>query len=112
MKIGMVTPLDPRTGISIYSAILAVELKKLGEEVSIISPDNSSNQLPVNLEDIEVITPENYDSDDYDITHFQLANSNLHEFQLHLLNDHRRNLNKILIPSQRFMMHEILIHSI
>ncbi len=49
MKIGMVTPLDPRTGISIYSAILAVELKNLGEEVSIISPDNSSNQLPVNL---------------------------------------------------------------
>ena len=92
MKIGMVTPLDPRTGISIYSAILAVELKNLGEEVSIISPDNSSNQLPVNLEDIEVITPDDYDSDDYDVTHFQLANSNLHEFQLHLLDDHSKKL--------------------
>jgi len=92
MKIGMVTPQDPRTGISIYAAILAVELKNLGEEVSIITPDNSSNQLPVNLDDINIISPENYDTDDYDITHFQLANSNQHEFQLHLLDDHRKKL--------------------
>ena len=66
MKIGMVTPQDPRTGISIYAAILAAELKNLGEDVSIITPDNSSNQLPVNLDDIKIISPENYDADDYE----------------------------------------------
>ncbi len=92
MKIGMVTPQDPRTGISIYAAILVAELKNLGEDVSIITPDNSSNQLPVNLDDIKIISPENYDVDDYDITHFQLANSNLHEFQLHLLDKQSKKL--------------------
>jgi len=92
MNIGMITPLDPRTGISIYSAILAVELENLGEKVSIITPETSFNQLAVNLKDVNMISPENYDVDDYDVNHFQLANSNLHEFQLHLLDDHSEEL--------------------
>ncbi len=91
MKIGIVTPLDPRTGISIYSAILAVELENLGEDVSIIRPENSSN-LNVNNENIRLLSPENYEAENYDITHFQLANSNMHEFQLHLLDHHREKL--------------------
>ena len=41
MKIGIVTPLDPRTGISSYSQILAGELANLGEDVSLISPEIS-----------------------------------------------------------------------
>ena len=30
MKVGIVTPMDPRTGISTYSVSLAMELLKLG----------------------------------------------------------------------------------
>jgi glycosyltransferase involved in cell wall biosynthesis len=92
MKIGIVTPLDPKTGISIYAAILAVELQNLGKDVSIISPDNSFDNLPIKHEDINYISPNNYVPEDYDITHFQLASSNLHEFQLHLLDDHHKKL--------------------
>jgi glycosyltransferase involved in cell wall biosynthesis len=92
MKIGIVTPQDPKTGISIYSAILAVELQNLGKDVSIISPNNSIDKLPIKHEDINYISPNNYVPENYDITHFQLANSNLHEFQLHLLDDHHNKL--------------------
>lgn len=92
MKIGIVTPQDPKTGISIYSAILAVELQNLDNYVSIISPNNSNNKLPFNHDDINYVTPSEYASEDYDITHFQLANSKYHEFQLHLLDEHHKEL--------------------
>lgn len=92
MKVGIITPMDPRTGISNYSETLAIELLKLGEEVTIISPENSSNTLLVKQEKMHFILPENYDSNEYDVTHFQLANSPLHEFQLHILNDHLKEL--------------------
>ena len=82
MKIGIVTPLDPRTGISSYSQILADELANLGENVSLISPEISNPYID---EDIKFVSHEDYESEDYDITHFQMANSHLHEFQLHLL---------------------------
>ena len=59
--------------------------------MSIISPNNSIDKLPIKHEDINYISPNNYVPEDYDITHFQLANSNLHEFQLHLLDDHHNN---------------------
>src|ERR1035438_3678164 len=95
MKIGIVTPQDPKTGISMYSASLAVELKNLGNDVSIISPNNSTDKLPIKHEDIDYISPNKYASEDYDITHFQLANSNLHEFQLHLLDDHHKELKNM-----------------
>ena len=92
MKIGIVTPQDPKTGISIYSAILAVELQNLDNDVSIISPNNSYDKLPFNHDDIDYVSPSKYASEDYDITHFQLANSKYHEFQLHLLDDHHKEL--------------------
>lgn len=82
MKIGIVTPLDPRTGISSYSQILAGELANLGENVSLISPEISNPYID---KDIKFVSHEDYESEDYDITHFQMANSHLHEFQLHLL---------------------------
>lgn len=83
MKIGIVTPLDPRTGISSYSQILAGELANLGEDVSLISPEISKQFFTD--DDVKFVSQENYESDDYDIIHFQMANSHLHEFQLHLL---------------------------
>jgi glycosyltransferase involved in cell wall biosynthesis len=92
MNIGIVAPLDPRTGISTYSGILALELSKLGEDVTIISPKISTEDMPYGHEDLNIISPIDYDVNNYDITHFQLANSTLHEFQLHLLEDHQEQL--------------------
>ena len=92
MKVGIVTPLDPHTGISVYSGTLAIELQKLGEEVSIISPEINFNELKTKQKQLKFISPENYEVEDFDITHFQLANSYLHEFQLHILEDHRKKL--------------------
>ena len=92
MKVGIVTPMDPRTGISTYSVSLAMELQKLGVKVSIISLENSSNRMLIQDEIIKIVQPENYDVEDYDITHFQLANSYLHEFQLHILQNHYKKL--------------------
>ena len=41
---------------------------------------------------MEYITPNNYDVNDYDVTHFQLGYSNLHEFQYHLLGENFEDL--------------------
>ena len=92
MKIAIVAPMDPRTGISNYSETLAIELLKLGEEIGIVSPENTSNPFLIEHSKMRTVTPENFDDEDYDITHFQLANSPLHEFQLHLLKDKRKTL--------------------
>ena len=94
MKIGIVTPLDPHTGISVYSGTLAIELQRMGEEVSIISPEINFNELKTKQKQLKFISPENYEVEDFDITHFQLANSYLHEFQLHILEDQQKKIEK------------------
>jgi len=50
--------------------------------VSLISPEISNQYID---NDIKFVSHKDYESEDYDITHFQMANSHLHEFQLHLL---------------------------
>lgn len=92
MKIAIVAPMDPRTGISNYSETLVLELLKLGQNVDIISPENSENSNLTNEKRMKHVQPENYSVDNYDVTHFQLANSPLHEFQLHILSDHKNDL--------------------
>jgi glycosyltransferase involved in cell wall biosynthesis len=92
MKTAIITPTDPRTGISNYSENLAIELLKLDVEISIISPKNSPNKLLTTNDNMEHITPENYDVNDYDVTHFQLGNSPLHEFQFHILGENFKDL--------------------
>jgi glycosyltransferase involved in cell wall biosynthesis len=92
MKAAIIAPMDSRTGISNYSENLAIELLKLGVEISIISPNNTSNELLISNKNMEYITPNNYDVNDYDVTHFQLGNSNLHEFQYHLIGENFEDL--------------------
>jgi glycosyltransferase involved in cell wall biosynthesis len=92
MKIGIIAPMDPRTGISNYSETLVMELLKFGEDVSIISPENSKNQGLIKHPNFNHVDPQNYRVDDYGISHFQLANSPLHEFQLHIINKHKDEL--------------------
>jgi len=83
MKIAIVSPMDPRTGISGYSQGLASALSNLDEDVTIISPDSPSKSYGY-----DTILPEEYSAKDYDVTHFQIACSRLHEFQLHLVQSH------------------------
>ncbi len=92
MKIAIIAPMDPRTGISNYSETLAIELLNLEQEVDIVSPENSKNSQIIHMDNMNHIKPENYHVEDYDLTHFQLANSPLHEFQLHILYDHKNDL--------------------
>lgn len=92
MKIAIVAPMDPRTGISNYSETLAIELLKLGEEVDIVSPENTSNPFLTEHVKMRNVAPENFNDQDYDIIHFQLANSPLQEFQLHILEDKHKTL--------------------
>jgi len=94
MRIAIVAPMDPRTGISNYSETLAIELIKLGQDIDIISPENSSNSYLKSQENMNHVRPEDYSVNEYDVTHFQLANSPLHEFQLHILYDNREDLHK------------------
>ncbi|MTK63828.1 MAG: glycosyltransferase family 4 protein [Methanobacterium sp.] len=92
MKIAIVAPMDPRTGISNYSETLAIELLKLGQDVDIVSPENSINSYLNTHKRMNHVRPENYTVGDYDVTHFQLANSPLHEFQLHILSAKNEDL--------------------
>ena len=92
MKTAIITPTDPLTGISNYSENLAIELLKLDVKVSLISPKNSINKLLTSNENMEYVTPDNYNVDDYDVTHFQLGNSTKHEFQFHLLGENFKDL--------------------
>lgn len=92
MKAAIITPTDPHTGVSNYSENLAIELLKLDLKISIISPKNFSNTFLTSNENMEHITPENYDVNDYDVTHFQFGNSHLHEFQYHLLGENFKDL--------------------
>lgn len=94
MKIAIVAPMDPRTGISNYSETLAIELIKLGQDVDVVSPENSYNSYLKNQKNMNHVRPEDYSVDEYDVTHFQLANSPLHEFQLHIIYDKREDLLK------------------
>lgn len=94
MKIAIVAPMDPRTGISNYSENLAIELIKLGQDVDVVSPENSSNSYLKNQENMNHVKPEDYSVNEYDVTHFQLANSPLHEFQLHIVHDNHQDLLK------------------
>lgn len=92
MKIALVAPMDPKTGISNYTETLAIELLKLGQTVDIVSPENSKNTQLTNMTGVNHVLPENYEVYNHDVTHFQLANSPLHEFQLHILNDNKEDL--------------------
>ena len=92
MRIAIVAPMDPRTGISNYSETLAIELLKLGQNVDIVSPENSENTNLTREKRMKHVKPKDYTVDDYDVTHFQLANSPLHEFQIHVLNNHKKDL--------------------
>ena len=94
MKIALVAPLDPKTGISNYTETLAIELLKQGNEVDIVSPENSENIQLTQMDGMNHSLPENYRVSDHDVTHFKLANSPLHEFQLHILHDHKSDLLK------------------
>ena len=51
MKAAIIAPMDSRTGISNYSENLAIELLKLGVEISIVSPNNTSNELLISNEE-------------------------------------------------------------
>ena len=84
MKIAILTPLNPRTGISSYSEVLALELSKLGEGISLISPYSTNNKL-IKQNQIKITSPNEYNPNNYDINHFQLGNSSFHEFQIHIL---------------------------
>jgi len=92
MKIALIAPMDPRTGISNYSETLALELLNKGQKVDIVSPENSQNSRLTSMDKMKHVKPENYHVEDYDVTHFQLANSPLHEFQFHMLYDHKNDL--------------------
>lgn len=92
MKIGIISPLNHETGISNYSETLAMELSKLGEKVDIISPKNFNCFLKE--KNMKIISPDDYEVQNYDITHFQLGNSPFHEFQLYLLKKHEKELEK------------------
>ncbi len=91
MRIAIVAPMDARTGISNYSETLSIELIRLGEDVTVVAPENSQNSVLLNM-GMNYVEPENYEVDDYDLTHFQLACSPLHEYQLHIINKHRKKL--------------------
>ncbi|MCE7698189.1 MAG: hypothetical protein K8E24_004925 [Methanobacterium paludis] len=95
MKIGIISPLNPRTGISNYSETLALEFSKLGEKVDIISPETFNSSLK--RENVTVIAPDDYEVQNYDINHFQLGNSSFHEFQVHLLKEHEEELKNSMI---------------
>jgi len=94
MKIAIVAPMDPRTGISNYSETLAIEFIKLGQDVDIVSPNNSYNSYLSSQKRMNHVKPEEYTVDEYDVTHFQLANSPLHEFQFHILSENNEDLLK------------------
>ncbi len=89
MKIGMISPLDPQTGISKYSEILAHELKQLGHDVDLIS--STTNHFKEKKIQGKIIHLESYNPKHYDILHFQLGNSHFHEFQLHILKKSAEN---------------------
>lgn len=108
MKIGIISPLNPRTGISNYSETLALEFSKLGEKVDIISPGTFNSTLK--QENVTVIAPEDYEIQNYDINHFQLGNSPFHEFQVHLLKEHKNELKGSKKSLQQFMMLGISMH--
>ena len=84
--------MDARTGISNYSETLAIELLNLGQEVDIVSPENSENTQLIHMDRMKHVNPEGYNVGDYDVSHFQLANSPLHEFEFHILYDHKKDL--------------------
>jgi glycosyltransferase involved in cell wall biosynthesis len=92
MKIALVAPMDPKTGISNYTETLAIELLKLGQKVDIVAPENSKNTQLTKMDGVNHTLPEDYKVSNHDVTHFQLANSPLHEFQLHLIQDHKKDL--------------------
>jgi glycosyltransferase involved in cell wall biosynthesis len=94
LKIAIIAPMDPKTGISNYSETLAIELIKLGQDVDVVSPENSCNTYLTSQERMNHVKPQDYSVNDYDVTHFQLANSPLHEFQLHILLDNSEDLIK------------------
>lgn len=92
MKIAVVSPLDSRTGLSNYSETIAMELSRLNEEVYIISPKTPPFNSTLKQNNVKIISPMDYKPSNYDITHFQLANSSFHEFQVHLLKKHQNEL--------------------
>lgn len=94
MKIALVAPMDPKTGISNYTENLAIELLNLDQKVDVVSPENSQNTYLTKMDGMNHTLPENYKVYNYDVTHFQLACSSLHEFQLHLINDNKEDLIK------------------
>ena len=48
----------------------------------------------INHDKLEIITPEEFSEKEYDVIHFQLANSPLHEFQLHMMEDHQKTFKQ------------------